>query len=118
MHIKQIAVLAVPQYTGRYFGLQILVNQISEEIRIRHNLHCRGTLKTIDVGRDLFYDRERRRYLEGNYEVVVGPQGGRCETCMGVRPHLLREIPSQNHISRFLPYSTLFSIRVNAADSF
>lgn len=37
---------------------------------------------------------------------------------MRVRPHFLREIPDQNLISRFLPYSTLFSIRVNAADSF
>lgn len=50
--------------------------------------------------------------------MVVGPQSGERETCMGVRPHFLREIPGQNHISLFLPYSTLFSIRVNAADSF
>lgn len=37
---------------------------------------------------------------------------------MGVRPHFLREIPGQNQFSPFLPYSTRFSIRVNAADSF
>ncbi|MNO01686.1 hypothetical protein D3C81_2219040 [compost metagenome] len=51
MHIKQIAVLAVPQLLGRYFGLQILVREDTIEIRNREELHGRGTLRTIDVGR-------------------------------------------------------------------